>query len=84
MPPGVKRQAERLAPAEVWTLALGFGLAILAQRVARWLQVTMHRHTMVLNPEILLNVRLGWPSWCSALWAGCRCVHADGLGFLRP
>ena len=45
--PGVKRQAERLAPAEVWTLALGFGLAILAQRVAGWLQVTMHRHTMV-------------------------------------
>lgn len=42
----MKRQAERVAPAEVWTLALGFGLAILAQRVAGWLQVNMHRHTM--------------------------------------
>ena len=37
----MKRQAERLAPAEVWTLALGFGLAILAQRIADWLQVSV-------------------------------------------
>lgn len=37
---GLKRRAERIAPAELWTLLLGFGLAILVQRAANWLQVT--------------------------------------------
>ncbi|KAK9827664.1 hypothetical protein WJX81_005080 [Elliptochloris bilobata] len=40
---GLKRQAERIAPAELWTLLLGFGLAILAQRGADWLQAGRER-----------------------------------------
>ena len=37
---GLKQRAECIAPAELWTLLLGFGLAILVQRAANWLQVT--------------------------------------------
>jgi hypothetical protein len=37
---GVKREAERIAPAEVWTLALGFGLALLVERGGVWLHVS--------------------------------------------
>ncbi len=47
---GLKREAERIAPAEVWTLALGFGLALLVERGGVWL------HVRTRFPEIPLQL----------------------------
>jgi hypothetical protein len=49
---GLKREAERIAPAEVWTLALGFGLALLVERGGVWL------HVRTPFPEFLFQLFL--------------------------